>query len=447
MTTVPAVKGKIGITDFYQCTMNAKDLVARTEPVSEHFTTKDYEEMGERGKLQRDLDKRYLTEITPYLLRNHDRFFNSIVVHLDANLCRFKSLSTMTLPVGDKNISIMEAFPFDYADDAKRIGFLQIKDTGSMYILDGQHRMAALRAARNPSEEERKTLTKNFEKNNELHLLKDNNTIKQDQLSVLFVDLKGKKEQRTLFCDINTYARKIAKGPEIGMSERNGYYKIIQNMLDENSVFSSPKWVVQSGSSLPDGSQQFTTKKHLSTIVTNILKFYGYDWRKDVLPAQEEFKKGEKIAIKFLDAFVTKIDAYKLALSQDPTSNELPKLRRKENKGALLYKPLPQVALAEAILHLIDKSDLDEPAIYRAINKIDWSFKKGSQFENTLMTIDGNILTGKKVQARLRDMIIYWVVGPSKAGKVLTDDRLEELTQEWQDATGQEGSIPKVINA
>ena len=79
--------------------------------------------------------------------------------------------------------------------------------------------------------------------------------------------------------------------------------------------------------------------------------------------------------------------------------------------------------------------------------EIDWSFKRGSQFENTLMTIDGNILTGKRVQARLRDMIIYWVVGPSKAGKVLTDDRLEELTLEWQNATGKAGSIPKVINA
>ena len=28
MTTVPAVRGKIGATNFYQCTMNAKDLVA-----------------------------------------------------------------------------------------------------------------------------------------------------------------------------------------------------------------------------------------------------------------------------------------------------------------------------------------------------------------------------------------------------------------------------------
>ena len=31
MTTVPAISGKIGDTVYYQCVMNAKDLIARTD--------------------------------------------------------------------------------------------------------------------------------------------------------------------------------------------------------------------------------------------------------------------------------------------------------------------------------------------------------------------------------------------------------------------------------
>ena len=60
MTTVPSVKGFIGDKLYYQCTMNAKDLIARTEPVEEYFTKEDQEEQGEKGKLQRKLNSRYL---------------------------------------------------------------------------------------------------------------------------------------------------------------------------------------------------------------------------------------------------------------------------------------------------------------------------------------------------------------------------------------------------
>ena len=54
-----------------------------------------------------------------------------------------------------------------------------------MYILDGQHRMAALRAAINPTEDDKKVLNKKLEQTNELDLLKSDNGIKQDQYSVL----------------------------------------------------------------------------------------------------------------------------------------------------------------------------------------------------------------------------------------------------------------------
>ena len=41
MSTVPSIKGIIGDKLYYQCTMNAKDLIARTEPVEEFFSEDD----------------------------------------------------------------------------------------------------------------------------------------------------------------------------------------------------------------------------------------------------------------------------------------------------------------------------------------------------------------------------------------------------------------------
>ena len=61
MTTVPAIRGTIGDKLYYQCTMNAKDLIARTEPVEEYFSQDELDEQGEKGKLQRKLNSRYLS--------------------------------------------------------------------------------------------------------------------------------------------------------------------------------------------------------------------------------------------------------------------------------------------------------------------------------------------------------------------------------------------------
>ena len=137
--------------------------------------------------------------MAPYLLRNKDRFIPSIVVNLDTNLCEFESLAEKTVTIDDKVHRIKDYLKFDYRDHADNVGFLHIKDTGSMYILDGQHRMAAYRAAMNPSDKEKKSLEKTFQEREELHLLKNSDDLKKDQVSVLFVSLKDIVEMRKLF--------------------------------------------------------------------------------------------------------------------------------------------------------------------------------------------------------------------------------------------------------
>ena len=40
MTTVPAIRGKIGNIEYFQCTMSAHDLVARTQMLQSTFQKK-----------------------------------------------------------------------------------------------------------------------------------------------------------------------------------------------------------------------------------------------------------------------------------------------------------------------------------------------------------------------------------------------------------------------
>ena len=180
MTAVPAVKGNMGNIEYFQCTMSSKDLVARTQSAKEYFSKDDWDEMGPTGKMQREVSDRYLKTIAPYLLRTKDRFFNSIVVLLDENLCKFVSLDNYTLTVDGKVKRASEFVPFDREDEIKRIGFLELKDKGEMLILDGQHRMRALRAVVSPSEEEKTKLVKVLKDNNEEHLANNDNGVKEN---------------------------------------------------------------------------------------------------------------------------------------------------------------------------------------------------------------------------------------------------------------------------
>ena len=329
MTTVPSVKGIIGDKLYYQCTMNAKDLIARTEPVEEFFSEDAQDEQGEKGKLQRKLNSRYLTEVAPYLLRNKDRFIPSIVVNLDTDLCEFESLAEKTITIEDKVFRIKDYLKFDYRDHADNVGFLHIKDVGSMYILDGQHRMAAYRAAIKPSEKEKKSLIKTFEERDELHLMNNSSGLKDDQVSVLFVSLKDKVEMRKLFTDVNSNARSISQSEKIGMAERNGYFKIVQNIIDENLVFNHRDWVLPQGVSLQEKSLKFIPKKTLSTIVEEICKINDIIWEKNILPEKSELEKVQTVCVSFLNELFTKIDGYKKVLNPPNThlDNSCPSYR------------------------------------------------------------------------------------------------------------------------
>ena len=132
-------------------------------------------------------------------------------------------------------------------------------------------------------------------------------------------------------------------------------------------------------------------------------------------------------------------------MSNDPS--EIPELRAKDSpkNWGLLFKPMPQLALAEAILYLKEESDMDANAIYREINRINWSWKLGSQFEGMVVTTDGTIMTGGKIQKRLTSMIMCWVLGRSKFEKLLGEKELQKLDKDYKSTTKSKGEFPNVV--
>ena len=449
MPVVPAIKGKIGNINYYQCTMSAMDLISRTQNATEYFSKEDWEEMGPWGQNQRDVSDRYLKKIAPYLLRDKDRFFNSFIILLDEKKCKYRTMADQAGDINGNLFRLKEGVS-DYSvkQIMDNMGFLTILDHGKgMCILDGQHRMRAIRAAITDSD--KNNLKKVLDKEGEGELLNSDNGVREDLYSVIFVAAPSREIERKIFTDINTYAKPIGKKELTMLSETNGYFKVSQNLAKNSIPFDVGLYYMQS-TALPDSAAAITTLHHMSVMVEKICLDHGLKWNKEKKQPNDQIIKGEALCKSFLGEFFSKIDAYKYAVEKYQKGEKpsyLSDLRKKDDgrKWGLLFKPLPQLALLEAIIFLKGKDggDLDTRQIYNTINEIDWSYDVHSQFENMVITPESNILTGSKILTRLKNMILFWVLGEKKFQKIVGEKALKELNKDYHRVNDTKDNFPK----
>src|SRR5436309_1902474 len=75
---VPAIRGKMGSTTYYETTMSARELARTARAASEGD---EWADATIEERIQRELnEKRVRNEIVPYLLKSQDRFFGSLIV-------------------------------------------------------------------------------------------------------------------------------------------------------------------------------------------------------------------------------------------------------------------------------------------------------------------------------------------------------------------------------
>lgn len=441
MTTAAAIEGQMGEYKYYQTTMKAGDVIAKTRAAVDYFSPADWEEMGEIARVQREPDfKRIMNEIAPYLVRSKKRFFNSIVVMLDEKNCDFKSLDKF--PVSDASGNPTTASKLllpAYQKKSETIGFLEIIDGKGMLILDGQHRMLALKKVMNEQNELRET----FNKLNENFDDYKDHDVENDDISVIFLKVPGLTEMRKIFEDLNTYAKRQSKDVEIFGSESNPWYKICQHFCNHkvnkkvNSKFLD-LFIQKKGTSLGDSAKKMTTAAHLVQIIKFLTEPMKFKNQMQLDTIEDKMKVASKLCLSELNEYFEKISVFNKIIASDDNEG-IPPLRDSSNKDALLMKPMPQVALFKAIAFLKNHSDMEIDEIYRKANKIDFSYNEvKNQWKNLVIASGGNILTSGKVESLLSDILVYFIAGKSKCeklenGEVWLDKLLERYIKQLED--------------
>ena len=388
-TTIPALRADMGTWTYYITRMRAAEICEQVGIASE---TEEWESLSIEDLYQRDLNNRRVEkQIAPYLARNKDRFFGSIIVMVrDERSVEFEGIAKISndVPISYRNLS----------DD---IGFLTLgisvegAPSVGLVALDGQHRLAALR-----------------------HVVRGNIQgeyavdVADDEVTVLFVVPESVESTKRLFTTINRSARKVSTHDVLLMDEDDARAIVARRLassrlLAPRGLENLPlvKW---DSNTMPDASESWTTLNALNTFVEVVATILSLECA--VLddytdrPTNNELDKLLNESMRWLD-LLFKVFPILGKISGDATT--IPDQRKPDAEYSVLFKPAGFVVMALALQKLIQLEggglDSVEDSI-QALTKVNWGIN-AQHWQGLLFDAHGKISTRNNVWEKQADVI------------------------------------------
>lgn len=411
----PAIRGKLGTTEYYTFVIKARELASATE-----ITSPDkWHDIKVDELIQRKLDhKRVISHIAPYLADKKDRFFGAVVLFTEKKLhfTPFDKLLAGELSPIFQSIK----------SELNNMGILTLESGGEWNPLDGQHRIEAIRCAIRGKDHTGKDI-KDFEASRDLG---------DEDVTVIMIADCDTQKARNIFTKINRHARKTSAGDNLLMDDDD----IIAVLSREiGSDICGGRLIATSKNDIGDNERFFTTLKCLEQANLSILKWhYGDKINRGELPSKDTCKLLER---KLRDAWThlaMHIEHFAAALVDKEETGD--KKRMEIRKNFLLLKPVPQMAMIEAFSRLTGKQPNGQPMTFEnasnRLNKINWD-KSAPEWDRVLMS-GGKILRKLKLAT---DLIYYM------AGGKFNDGEEEKFLQRYRDEFPQDEQANKQLPA
>jgi DNA sulfur modification protein DndB len=384
-TLIPAIKAKLGNTDYFESTMKVRDLVQAVRPPKEMDT---WANLGIEERMQRDPDlKRVKSQLVPYLVRNQDRFFGSIIVLVYKGKLEFETLSDLA-----KNV------PAAYKHIAQKIGFLTI-DGGTLIVLDGQHRLLALRTVQQgdavgPYASE----------------------LPDDEVSVIFITHESDVKTRRIFNTVNRYAKLTSRGDNIITSEDDGYAIISRRLLRDGAPLGArmagksvkaEDLVEWKNNTLTARSTRLTTIGVVYETIKLVLAMHGEEkLDPQERPDDEALDRYTQTASDMWEAILEGITPFAEAIKDPP---KIPGLRKDDAPTSLLFKPAAQIGLIDGILRAVVLGKMTLADTIARANRIpDWSMG-ADIWRDIIIKSGGTIEAGADARERMALLVCYLV--------------------------------------
>jgi len=401
----------MGSTTYYQAVMRADELAATVRPAMDFEEFKDFL-VGER--MQRDLsEERVERLIVPYLTNSADRFFGSIIVLVfKPDVFQFESLS-------DLGVAQLTGA---YREVGRNTGALTISG-GMLFALDGQHRLHALRTVINEYKTPRLRIKIEGPYRNE---------IKNDMLSVIFLEYESVQKARRIFNKVNRYAKPTTKAVNILTSEDDGLSIVARTLagIDEPSEFGSsieppiPRRLASGDltvnceiSSLASASPELLTIEVLHKSVGIVSSATGA-WKLDeastiVRPSDSDLKAAYEECCEWWDLLIKQFKPFHAAIMRPEKITEF---RKYSSRYSVAFRSVGQEAIFEGLLNAHRLSRTGAGVLVQRLNEIPMSLTSdiwlgillgGGEQRTRILT------TNKKLAGEL---IAYQLVGPDRFG-------------------------------
>lgn len=426
-TTLLAHRGKMGNNVYYLTKMKANTVITNIGLASE---MDQWSDMTVDERMQREINgTRVAAELVPYIIKDPDWFFGALIIVVYSG---WEEISFQDIQEVVKND--MAA----YNDALKGAGFLTLPDDKRLIALDGQHRLAALSMAIKGKNGIPGSVEKLSDSLKET--LVPHPEIGNADVSIILIENRDTSVIRKIFNKVNRYAKQTSRSDNIITSEDDIVAVIARKLFNGSDGPLKPingkELVNWKSNTISQRSKQLTTLSALYTTTQTILSYYDLDAKSMI--TDETLSKGYDIMKTYWEQCLNHIDVFKDYVKCVEEDCSVEKIR----KESLLLKPVTHMALANAMLSLLEHG-VDYTKMLDSLNKIDWSFDNSIWF-NVLVTNSKNkkMITKAASLKQAGKLIAYMLIGNkfSANEKAEVQQILSEAASEDQEA-----ALPDIV--
>lgn len=342
---VPSIRAHMGTWVYYICSLKMRDIATRISMAAEVHESKSLDELLQRALTDRS------SEIKNYLLSQKQRFFNALVVGTYGGNPQWYELDIME-PMSNQAVALDLGPLPEYIDGA--LGILKLGESGTLFAIDGQHRVAGIRAA-----------------------VQENAELGDEEVCVIFVravtkthraeDAEGFERTRRLFTTLNRYARPVSKRDIIALDEDDVIAITTRYLVENYDLFRDKVSSSQPRSLHPDDQQSFTTIITLYDAINAYLRdrVRGWEEFKRVRPPDTVIAESQRRALDFWENFIIYFPPLQEVKDSLPEAEVAGRYRSRLRGGHLLFRPVGLLLVVRVVKRLVNEEFSLQEALER----------------------------------------------------------------------------------
>ena len=406
---LPSLRGIIGDWVYYPTLMKLKDIAERVKIAKEVCQSETLNEM-----VQQEINKKRGKEIKNYLIKQEQRFFNSLIVAVHEGNPTWYDITHI-----ESNSQLdSEDIPEDVVAG---IGILSLNGKEELFTLDGQHRLIGIKEA-----------------------VVENPQLGEDEVSIIFIahrtDPDGMERTRRLLTTLNKNVARVPKGEIVAFDEDDAIAITVRKLVMEHPMFVGQRILNNVTDNVPKNNQTcLTTIGNLYDLLDILFtKVYVTSNKKTVKARKDELTKTRQSDEILNQHYTNACDYFKrltnsfLPLKEFADTSDysiVVKKYRHPDGGSVLFRPIGLKILTEIIARLAEKYSLSE--CFKMISKLPTDLTQKPYNEVIWHpTQKKMIMKGKTL---VKNLLLYMLDPSSKDVDKLREDYAKALGREMKE--------------